>query len=330
MTSFPVSSTSKALIMPLCTVCTKPCSLSATGKYSTARTGSLGRYVQPGQSVLSDMQKYVLDNPSESFSRSVLDRPLCSTDLFCIDEGCLYIRVSEIRKRDSHQVSKDENERKRKTDERNNCILSGVSISSFYHRNKFDRIRTSADQLNMLLSSITPTGVVADICGGQRDVIYQIISQGIAADNNAPQGDDGAEAAVTTCVTNDLNHIVKSHYHMDASLSDFVKTWGETVAEEHRMVDWVITSPPYGANASKCVMSALKLARRGVAMKLRITFLEPCADRIDLLKEHPINLLIPMRRDSNRGKSNDNVCEGWFVWYLSDLPTTARHGIRVL
>jgi hypothetical protein len=128
-----------------------------------------------------------------------------------------------------------------------------------------------------------------------------------------------------------LNHLVKSHYHMDASSSDFVETWGDTVAAEHRVVDWVITSPPYGANASKCVLNALKLARRGVAMKLRITFLEPCADRAQLLREHPINLLIPMKRDSNRGKQNDSVCEGWFVWYLTEASTAgAHHGIRVV
>ena len=143
------------------------------------------------------------------------------------------------------------------------------------------------------------------------------------------EGAGGGEAAVTNCVTNALNHLVKSHYHMDASSSDFVKTWGETVEAEHSLVDWVITSPPYGANAAKCVASALKLARRGVAMKLRITFLEPCADRAQLLRDNPIDLLVSMKRYCSRGKLNDTVCEGWFVWYRTDAPTSAR-GIRVV
>ena len=277
------------------------------------------------------MQKYATDYPNDRFTRDFLNSPLCTSDLFCIDKRCLYALVIESRKKSSHQTGKEETERKRKADHKQNCLMSGVSVSSFYHRNKFDRIRTSVNQLDNLLGFVTPSGVIADICGGQRDTVYQRFSRSLSC--SLPQidteGTGGGEVAVTNCVTNDLNHLVKSHYHMDASSSDFVKTWGETVEEEHGLVDWVITSPPYGANAAKCVASALKLARRGVAMKLRITFLEPCADRAQLLRDNPIDLLVSMKRDCSRGKVNDTVCEGWFVWYRTDAPTSAR-GIRVV
>jgi hypothetical protein len=323
--------------MPLCDACDNPCLLLKAGKHSTARAGSLGRYVQPGPSVLSEMLQYVRDNPSERFKRDFETTPLCDSDLFCVDKGCLYALVIERRKRGSHQVGKDENERKRKAEHKQNCVLSGVSPSSFYSRNKYDRFKTSPDQLDQLLSFITPSGVVADICGGQLDAIYKHFSRQLP--NSTPVADmvgtaraaGGGEAvAGTTCVTNDLNHLVKSHYHMDASSSDFANTWKETVAAEHGLVDWVITSPPYGSNAAKCVASAMRLARRGVAMKLRITFLEPCNDRAQLLRDYPVDLLVSMKRDGSRGKSNDTVCEGWFVWYITDAHTNAPHGIRVV
>ena len=214
--------------------------------------------------------------------------------------------------------------------------MSGVSTSSFYSRNKYDRFTTSVDQLDQLLSFVTPCGVVADICGGQLDVVYKHFSRRLPGSSplvdmvGTARAGGGEAVAVTNCVTNDLNHLVKSHYHMDCSSSDFENTWKETVAAEHDVVDWVITSPPYGANAAKCVASALRLARRGVAMKLRITFLEPCADRVQLLRDNPVDLVVSMKRDGSKEKSNDTVCEGWFVWYLTDAPTNAPHGIRVV
>ena len=40
--------------MPLCSACDNPCLLLKAGKHATVRAGSLGRYVQPGRSVLSE------------------------------------------------------------------------------------------------------------------------------------------------------------------------------------------------------------------------------------------------------------------------------------
>ena len=310
--------------MPLCSVCDNPCLLLKAGKHASARAGSLGRYVQPGPSVLSDMREYALGSPNERFKRDFVTSPLCDSDFFCVDKGCLYALVIESRKRGSHQAGMEENERKRKAEHKQNCLSSGVSTSSFYSRNKYDRFTTSVEQLEQLLSFITPSGVVADICGGQLDAIHQHFSRRL------PGSPTLEDMVATNCVTNDLNHLVKSHYHMDASSSNFANAWKETVAAEHGLVDWVITSPPYGSNAAKCVASALRLARRGVAMKLRITFLEPCADRAQLLRDYPVDLLVSMKRDGSRGKSTDTVCEGWFVWYLTDAPRNAPHGIRVV
>ena len=100
--------------MPLCSACDNPCLLLKVGKHATVRAGSLGRYVQPGLSVLSEMREYALGNPNERFKRDFETIPLCDSDLFCVDKGCLYALVIESRKRGSHQARKEKNERKRK------------------------------------------------------------------------------------------------------------------------------------------------------------------------------------------------------------------------
>ena len=139
--------------------------------------------------------------------------------------------------------------------------------------------------------------VVADICGGKKDVISRNFS-----------GVSGAR-----CITNDIQHNVAADCHLDATSSTFVEDFNSI--NERCIVDWVITSPPYGEHAAKCVANALLLARRGVAMKVRLTFLEPCQDRKDLLAEHPVDLVIPLLRTGSR--DYDSVCEAWLVWYIS-------------
>jgi hypothetical protein len=257
--------------MPMCDTCGKPCLPSQAGKHATARKGSLGRYVRPGPIILAAMQICALETSSDGYyTRNFSTTPLSTADLFCVSDACLYMAVSDARKSTFYKLGQAEVVRKRKSEEKEACLASGVAISSFYHRNKFDRVRTTYDQIDTLLQFITPSGVVADICGGQRDTIYQRLSMSTSHSPQQQQQTAGG-ASVTLCVTNDLNHLVKSHYHLDATSSEFVKLWEENVEAAYQMVDWVVTSPPYGANASKCVMSALKLARKGVAMSRSTT-----------------------------------------------------------
>lgn len=83
-------------------------------------------------------------------------------------------------------------------------------------------------------------------------------------------------------------------------------------------VDWVITNPPYGLS-TPIVEAALTHARVGVAMLLRINWLEPCADRAHILQEYApqmshiiwFNPRPQFRRDI---KATDNVTVAWVVW----------------
>jgi hypothetical protein len=158
------------------------------------------------------------------------------------------------------------------------------------------------DEAVNMSATIAPSSggvmVVADICGGKNDVICQYFS----------------ELSGVRCITNDIQRSVAADSYLDATSSTFVEDFHYSLPETSA-VDWVITSPPYGEHAAKCVANALLLARQGVAMKVRLTFLEPCQDRRDLLEEHPVDLVIPLFRTDSR--DYDSVCEAWFIRYIS-------------
>ena len=59
--------------------------------------------------------------------------------------------------------------------------------------------------------------------------------------------------------------------------------------------DWVITNPPFGP-AAPILRNALKYAKKGVAYLVRISFLEPCNNRIDILEDNPPNKILFLPR----------------------------------
>lgn len=62
-------------------------------------------------------------------------------------------------------------------------------------------------------------------------------------------------------------------YQMDATNP---KSWQQFDKER---IDWVVTNPPYGKLATPIVELALQYAHVGVAMLVRLNWLEPCRDR---------------------------------------------------
>lgn len=89
-----------------------------------------------------------------------------------------------------------------------------------------------------------------------------------------------------------------------------------------RMHHWIITNPPYslpsGAKASDFVKQALGVAD-AVAMLLRLSWLEPCPDRLDIFRERPPSHIIVLPRiafqgPGGRGGKTDSVTSAWFVW----------------
>lgn len=113
-----------------------------------------------------------------------------------------------------------------------------------------------------------------------------------------------------------------SQPHHGGQVADFIQTsW---------CADWIITNPPYqvpsmNLKASDFVAHALVMADR-VAMLLRVTWLEPCGDRLRLLRLRPPSTLIVLPRVSFGGPGgkggNDSATSAWFVWDRHDGPNT--------
>lgn len=85
---------------------------------------------------------------------------------------------------------------------------------------------------------------------------------------------------------------------------------------------WIITNPGYHI-AAECVRHALTLCDR-VAMLLRLSFLESCRNRRDILSEVTLTDLLEVGRIPFEGpagelakrteQSSDQVASAWFVW----------------
>ena len=115
------------------------------------------------------------------------------------------------------------------------------------------------------------------------------------------------ELAGARVVTNDYDPARQAMTHLDAGdpFSWKLRSW---------RADWVITNPPFN-EADRIVPLAFEHARRGVAMLLRASWLEPTKKRAAFLKAHPPRRLIILPRYSFlRNGSSDSVTSAWFVW----------------
>lgn len=89
--------------------------------------------------------------------------------------------------------------------------------------------------------------------------------------------------------------------------------WGNRETEKGKP-DFTITNPPF-ALAHKILPLAYEYSKYGVAMLLRLSYLEPCKNRAVWLAEHPISKIISIPRISFTGDGKkDMVATAWFVW----------------
>jgi hypothetical protein len=111
-------------------------------------------------------------------------------------------------------------------------------------------------------------------------------------------------------MTNDLDIRMPAAYHLDATKRETWDLWSTGF-----MADWVITNPPFNA-AHQIVPQAVKFARVGVAMLLRLSWLEPTADREDFLSGYPPSQMIVLPRYSYTGNGKtDSVTSAWMIWH---------------
>lgn len=107
--------------------------------------------------------------------------------------------------------------------------------------------------------------------------------------------------------TNDLDPSRDTDYHFDLST-----TLGWMCIPDRP--DWIITNPPF-CHAPSMVPLAYDFAKVGLAMFLRLSFLEPCDNRSDFLLTHSLSKLIVLPRISftGDGETDSTTC-AWFIW----------------
>lgn len=84
-------------------------------------------------------------------------------------------------------------------------------------------------------------------------------------------------------------------------------------------VDWIVTNPPFN-RAEHFILRALPMARVGVAILARLSFLESVDRWRKLFVPHPPTYVaqfterVPMLRGRLRRKASTAACYAWFVW----------------
>lgn len=131
--------------------------------------------------------------------------------------------------------------------------------------------------------------IILDCCGGSNDAIAV-----------------GFRSAGCSVLTNDIVHCRVADHHMDTTSSTFVKYFSENV------VDWIVSSPPYDSHQS--LSSRALIPRKGVCMKVLLSFLEPCDSRKGWLLAHPISKCIIIQRMKYGSAPYNNYTECWLVW----------------
>ncbi len=105
-------------------------------------------------------------------------------------------------------------------------------------------------------------------------------------------------------ITNDIDTALEADFHFDVA-----RPWSVPIK-----CDWVISNPPFN-EAAVIIPHAYEYATVGVAMLLRLSYLEPCLNRAAWLAQYPPTQLIVLPRISFTGDGKtDNVTCAWFVW----------------
>lgn len=167
-------------------------------------------------------------------------------------------------------------------------------------RRKLDAYYTPEWAAKELLKHITITGthralgesyttdIVLEPCSGDNIITQVLVHSGDA-----------------WVVNNDIDESKLAEWHLDArdpSLYDAV------------LPDWVITNPPF-SQAFEIVSIAHRYATSGVAMLLRLSFLEPTYKRQAWLAANPPNKLIVLPRISFTGDGKTDSCTvAWMIW----------------
>lgn len=139
-----------------------------------------------------------------------------------------------------------------------------------------------------------------------------------------------ALAPGVTILTNDIDAQRTVDYTYDASLA--TPLWNDI------RYDWIVTNPPYTNPLPLAILQrAYENCRHGVALMLRLSFLEPTSHKFPrgpYLGEYPPHRMLVMPRYSFTGNGkSDSMTTAWMIWSkhpLSGPPIICCHGIKPL
>jgi hypothetical protein len=112
-------------------------------------------------------------------------------------------------------------------------------------------------------------------------------------------------------ITNDIDEKFNTQFNLDATNESF---WRK-MKEDFGPISFCITNPPF-SQAHVFMKEAYKLATTGIALLVRLSFLEPCEGRDKFLASNPPSQIIVMPRVSFTGDGkSDSVTCAWLIWY---------------
>jgi hypothetical protein len=191
-------------------------------------------------------------------------------------------------------------------------------VSKQRHNN--DAYYTHAGLVKALLDNVEISGTVCEPCAGEGHIAYQLTESGLEV------------------VSNDVDMSLDYPHHvLDATTNSCWDVMGE--GKEFK---WTVTNPPYRQpDCQKIIENAWEYSKVGIAMLLRLTYLEPCAlsskdvinwtqrypdrelswddlnGRAPFLKSAPLSHLLvfnPRPQFRTDTKGTDNTTVAWFVW----------------
>lgn len=170
-------------------------------------------------------------------------------------------------------------------------------------RREHDFYETAPWQTYALLANQPISGRVLEPCAGDHSISAKLHKAGCFVQ------------------TNDIDPAREADYHFSADNPLLYDAVGP--------IDWVVTNPPFGMPICRDIVQlAVRQARLGVAMMLRISFREPTAHtnpRGPFLAAHPPSRLLTLPRYSFTGNGkSDSATTEWVIWLK---PGAAGHSL---
>lgn len=155
------------------------------------------------------------------------------------------------------------------------------------------------------------SGTVLEPCVGDGSIAKVLCDESFRALTSGRNG----ETHSFRLVANDIDPARGAEFQIDASNNELYRCVGVNYGQ----IDWVITNPPYQMPlCTNIVAAAVRHARVGVAMMLRISFEEPTAKvnpRGPFLERNPLARKLVMPRHSFTGNSkSDSATTAWMIW----------------